>query len=283
MTTKTIGTIPPEKLLGMEIDLLTKLRSGALSIHNFETFLKGQNPFAFPRRLKLGTFETVHQLHLAMEGAKCWVSDDAGYIMAKSEFAIADTEDEVELIIVSGVDLGFTEAVTLKEIYTRATSQEYGYMLCPPEVGPQLRLQYLGQPKNEWLLVGMDPIVLSDDGLHTFGVAHDRDGLWLRGGSGDPDGYYYPGDRWVFMCPQQAFGQNGVIRFTAAEAKAKIGKTVRTRTEFAGVPMNTIGEVTDIYEVVRNEFDVIVWWDNGSKRNQDRFAKNGYDKHLIEL
>ncbi len=40
-----IGSVSAEKLLGMQIDLNTKLRSGALTIEEFEEFLNRRNPF----------------------------------------------------------------------------------------------------------------------------------------------------------------------------------------------------------------------------------------------
>ena len=162
MTTKTIGTIPVEKLLDMGIDLLTRLRSGALSLYSFEMYLNGQNPFNFPNTIKLGTFKTEGELRAAIEAAGGDVTMHSKHIMSKPAFTLVETEMDVELVITSGTDLGFTEAVTRKEIYERATSEEFGYMLCPAEVGPQLRLQYLGQPENECFLIGMVPITDSD-------------------------------------------------------------------------------------------------------------------------
>ena len=41
-----IGSVPAEKLLGMQIDLNTKLRSGAITVEEFEEFLKRPKPFA---------------------------------------------------------------------------------------------------------------------------------------------------------------------------------------------------------------------------------------------
>lgn len=43
--TQVIGSISAEKLLGMQIDFATKLRSGAISIGEVEEFLNRRNPF----------------------------------------------------------------------------------------------------------------------------------------------------------------------------------------------------------------------------------------------
>ena len=87
---------------------------------------------------------------------------------------------------------------TWKEICDRAL--ELGFELCPNEIGPQLRLQYADQPKGEWLLIGMEPITVSDGHLLVFLVAHDGDGQWLHGLLGYPDYRWNAGSRFVFVC-----------------------------------------------------------------------------------
>ena len=62
----------------------------------------------------------------------------------------------MDLVVVSGADLGTPTETSLVDVYARA--QERGLALAPAEVGPQLRLQYLDQPIGEFLHVGMNPI-----------------------------------------------------------------------------------------------------------------------------
>jgi hypothetical protein len=62
----------------------------------------------------------------------------------------------VDLVVVSGADLGTPTEPSLADVYTLARA--HGLALAPAEVGLQLRLQYLDQPVGEFLHVGMNPI-----------------------------------------------------------------------------------------------------------------------------
>jgi len=75
-------------------------------------------------------------------------------------------------------------------------------------------------------------------------------------------------------------------RFTREEAEATVGRTIRSRVGFAGVPKGTVGHVEDIYhyEPENDGFDVIVKWDL-PRRGQpvrDRFGKTTYDELLAQ-
>ncbi|HXI22553.1 MAG TPA: hypothetical protein VNG71_01670 [Pyrinomonadaceae bacterium] len=75
-----------------------------------------------------------------------------------------------------------------------------------------------------------------------------------------------------------------VLRFTEAEARAKLGQRVRAEVEFAGVPKGTEGTVVDVHEFETGQFDVIVEWQSPLQRNlRDRFAKEPYEEYLSEL
>lgn len=85
--------------------------------------------------------------------------------------------EEAKLIRLRVEDLVFPSGATTDQIFTRA--QELGLELCPPEVGPQFRLQYVNQPMNEYVYVGMKQISDSDGNPRVFYVARDDGGSWL--------------------------------------------------------------------------------------------------------
>ncbi|HEY6702313.1 MAG TPA: hypothetical protein VI137_16160 [Pseudolabrys sp.] len=62
----------------------------------------------------------------------------------------------MDLVVVSGAELGMPTESSLADVYARA--QSHGLALAPAEVGPLLRLQYLDQSVGEFLHVGMTPI-----------------------------------------------------------------------------------------------------------------------------
>ena len=88
------------------------------------------------------------------------------------------SSEEANLIRLRVEDLGFPSGATTDQVYAKA--EELGLELCPPEVGPQFRLQYINQPMNEYVYVGMKQISDSDGNPNVFRVVRAGDGSWLR-------------------------------------------------------------------------------------------------------
>ena len=132
---------------------------------------------------------------IADEGGR--ISDWANDILGQPAFTVATEETEVELVVVSVAELGFKDGAKYSDICERA--KQLGLALCPPEVGPQLRLQYKDQPKGEWLRIAMEPITVSGGNLEVFLVEHDDDGLWLYSDDGLPGSFWYGFSRFVFV------------------------------------------------------------------------------------
>ena len=149
--------------------------------------------------VKLGIHKSVKNLSRALTDSEFPIGNCAARILKKTSLATAETE--IELVNVSVRDLGFEKSATRVQIYARAT--EYGLNPVPPEVGPQLRLQYSDQPLGEWVLMGMKPIMDSDGSLAVFRVVRHDDGQWLSSGDGDPDGMWSPDSRWAFARRKQ--------------------------------------------------------------------------------
>lgn len=157
-----------------------------------ETFMKLETlPLAFILNFKkllpkLGMFpiwRTVHlvpevdprmTIQVAIKMAGMYVGRWAEEILRNPAFPMTTKETKVKLAKVTVAELGFSDGATLHEIYVRA--QEHNLGLCFAEVGPQLRLQYEDQSRDEWLLVGMEPIVGSDGRSYVFSVVHDGNG-----------------------------------------------------------------------------------------------------------
>jgi len=77
-------------------------------------------------------------------------------------FKISSEKKEIKLIKLSVADLGFPNGATFKKIIKEG--EKLGLTICPPEVGPLLRLSYeefMGhdQPKDEYIAIAMKPIV----------------------------------------------------------------------------------------------------------------------------
>ena len=116
------------------------------------------------------------------------VSSYAKSMLQNADFTVLKDKEQITLIRLKVRDLGFTEATPVKEIYDKA--EELGLELCPAEIGPQLRKQYLNQPLNEWLRIGMKPIAVSDGNPLVFYLERFEDGLWLH------SIWAHPGSKW---------------------------------------------------------------------------------------
>jgi len=164
--------------------------------------LQASHVFSIWKTIKLGTgFKTVDDFRKALKANGHRIGDWGNDILGKPAFTMADKETEIDLVVVSNADLGFKEGAYLKDTYKRAL--ELGLVLCPNEVGPQLRLQYTDQPMNEWLLVAMEPIKVSDGALLVFYVVRNDGGSWLHGHNGHPGNRRYAGNRFVFALPRK--------------------------------------------------------------------------------
>ncbi len=147
------------------------------------------------RIVGLGTHKSHEELRLSLLDGGCKIGVWGGDIL--KEVQVASEPIEVELVAVTVAELGFSDGAKRSEIYSKA--QSLGLELCPAEVGPQLRLQYLGQPPNQWLLlIAMEPIVDSDVAPRVFYLGHDSGGRWLDACYGHPDAFWHGGYRWVF-------------------------------------------------------------------------------------
>lgn len=154
------------------------------------------------KTIRVGTpgFKTADDFRNALNRANCHISDRTNAMLDKLAFIASKIETEIDLVVASVAEFGFRVA-TCRDIFNRA--QELGLGLCPAEAGPQLRLQYMDQPRGEWLLVGMEPITDSDGYPSVFSVGRSGSGLWLSGGNGHPDGFWGGNDRWVFARPKE--------------------------------------------------------------------------------
>ncbi len=115
---------------------------------------------------------------------KIYISDSARSMLQKPEFAAISQPEKINLIKLKVQDLGFEKNPTTDQLYSRA--EELGLKLCPPEIGPHLRINYQTvfkreQTKGGYLRIGMKQITSSSGYPDVFIVVRDDDGKrWLR-------------------------------------------------------------------------------------------------------
>lgn len=151
------------------------------------------------KTIKLGLHKSPEEYRKALKDGKCYIGDYANQILDK--IPISQEEVEVDLVRLTGRELGFKESVRRDVFYNRALG--YGLQKCPGEVGPALREQYPDQPNGEWALIGMEPIAASDGYLRVFYVGRHASELWLYSDWSHPDYVWNPDDQWVFRLPRK--------------------------------------------------------------------------------
>ncbi|WP_245315556.1 hypothetical protein [Bradyrhizobium yuanmingense] len=150
------------------------------------------------KTIAIGTFPDVITLLAALSASGCGVGDSAAAAIARPAFTLSGVRTVVALLTVSAAELGFKgETASLRQIYERA--QQLGFELAPPEIAPQLRLQYLDQPVGEFLVVGMKPIRTWTGEEVILTVANGGAGLILIGQDGRADLGIPVGSRFVFV------------------------------------------------------------------------------------
>jgi hypothetical protein len=154
------------------------------------------------KRITIGTYNGVNHIRIALDDARMRIGDSADEILGRPAFPFSKTETQLDLVVLTATDLGFQEGYTsLAEIYRRAI--ELGLNLCPAEVGPQLRFQYVDQPLGEFLHIAMHPIATYHGDLVDLTVANSGTGLLLLGGDGSPDLKLHSTVKFVFVRPSQ--------------------------------------------------------------------------------
>lgn len=140
--------------------------------------------------------KSKEQLISEMQAQGINISDYAKSMMENPDFITGTSREEAKLVRLTVADLGFKRSATTDQIYERA--QALGLELCPPDTGPNYRLQYKDQPLGEWMRIGMKQITDSDDYPLVFVLARGDDGLWLSGAWTAPDDAWYPDDGFLF-------------------------------------------------------------------------------------
>ncbi len=166
-----LGEISVRALHGPWSDFMDKLQGddGRLWFDGFKRFLRKEDPWHtsgpstdFPvwRTVRLGKYETPDEYRRALgwkeetTGVSRSIHDSANFILNK--ITCSEGEDCLDLVLISQRDVRINDAVSYGQFCSKVLS--LGYRLCPAEVGPALRLQYVDQPDGETVLIAMEAI-----------------------------------------------------------------------------------------------------------------------------
>lgn len=178
------------------------------------------------KRIRLGTYKNVNLLREDLDSLDCGtvavpqvatvgevgpaakkpgqppcnLGGTAAEIIGRPAFALSKSRASLDLVVLTPADLGLAgTSVEVAAVYARAAL--LGFALCPAEVGPQLRLQYLDQPLGEALHIAMQPIARYTSEPTVFAIINGGAGLLLVGSDGDLDLVVPTTRRFVFVRP----------------------------------------------------------------------------------
>ena len=140
------------------------------------------------------------------------LNESAHTLFASDRFTTAQTRRSLTTVELTVRDLGCPQGATTAEIYARAAALGLG--LCPLELGPHLRLQYLDQPEGYWgqplrqhqapsgsITIASEPLTPDDDFPKGFYLRRIKGELWLRGYRAGPDHVWEADDHLLFCQP----------------------------------------------------------------------------------
>ena len=131
------------------------------------------------RSIKLGKLCSVENIRTELKMSGVNIDSWASSVMEHPSFVLHDGEIELNLVRVTLRELGFKESAPYVSIYAHAA--ELGLKLCPAEVGPLLRMQYLDQPEAEKLYIAMMPLITADSTFKfIFWLDSEKSARYLR-------------------------------------------------------------------------------------------------------
>ncbi len=143
----------------------------------------------------------LNQLQKELSESKINVSSYAEHMMRTGLSLTAGKAQDLDIVRLKVGDLGLPDDYPATDkIFKRA--EELGLELCPPDLGPNYRLQYKDQPMGEWFSIGMKPIADQDGNPYVFFLERNTGGLWLHGHFANPDDEWDPKDGLCFQSQQ---------------------------------------------------------------------------------
>jgi hypothetical protein len=137
------------------------------------------------------------------------MNEAAESLLASEHFTISGTRYVVTTVELTVRDLGCPQGATIAEISARAAALGLG--LCPLELGPHLRLQYLDQEEGYWgqpirhhqapsgaITVASETLTEDDTVPKGFYLRRIKGELWLRGYRSGPEHVWEPDDHFIF-------------------------------------------------------------------------------------
>lgn len=160
------------------------------------------------RKVKVGGL-TKQQLIKRLQEYAILLNEYGEKLLTDEKFTTSDLKYTMQTIEITVGNLGFPEGATTAQIFKKA--RELGLELCPIELGPYLRLEYLDQPEGDSAnplqqhqaptgsITVATKILTEDDNFPKgFYLRRINGELWLRGYIADGLHVWNTTDHFVF-------------------------------------------------------------------------------------
>lgn len=173
----------------------------------FESKNIGPGPFRH-RTVEVGGL-TKSQLIEKLQKSFIMMNEYGERLFADDRFTTSEIQYTLQTVELTVGDLGFPDGATTPQIFSKA--KELGLELCPLELGPYLRLEYLDQTEgysgdslqqhqapSGSITIPSEILTEDDDFPKGFYLRNINGVLWLRGYRADHLHVWYPDDHFVF-------------------------------------------------------------------------------------
>lgn len=140
------------------------------------------------------------------------LNESADILFANEYFTTAAARRSCTTVELVVGDLGFPQGATTDALYMRAAA--LGLCLCPLELGPHFRLQYLDQPEGYWghpirqhqapsgsITISSEALSQDEEFPKGFYIRRIKGELWLRGYRAGSSHVWEADDRMLFCQP----------------------------------------------------------------------------------
>lgn len=152
---------------------------------------------------------TKSQLFHKLQQYSILMNEYAERLLADERFTTSNTKYNLQTVEITVGDFGFPDGTTTAQIFNRAS--ELGLELCPLELGPYLRLEFLDQPEDYSanllkrhqapsgsITIASKFLTEDDDFPKGFYLRRINEELWLRGYCADHLHVWNPNDHFIF-------------------------------------------------------------------------------------
>ena len=173
-----------------------------------ESLDSSSGPSLMTRVVQIGGVSR-EELRAMLSAAGVWLNEAAEVLFADDRFATSPNRIQLQTVQLSVAVLGLPNGGTFDQVVKRAA--ERGLLLCPLELGPHLRHQFLdqpegflGHPKTEHtapagsITVASKPLSQDEETPKGFYLRRIAGELWLRGYRSGPEHIWNPQDIFVF-------------------------------------------------------------------------------------